>query len=45
VRAEIAEREEAAADYMTIGLPSQAERLRTEARILTSVITAANLDS
>jgi len=44
VRAEIAEREHAAAGYAASGLPSQAERLHTEADILTAVIAGADLD-
>jgi uncharacterized protein len=40
VRAEIAEREHAAADYAAKGLSSQAERLRREASILTAVVGA-----
>lgn len=44
VRAEIAECEAAAAGYLTNGLPSQAERLRTQARILTSVVAAVAKD-
>lgn len=45
IQAEIAEREEAARDYAASGLSSQAERLRAEARVLTSAIVAADLDS
>lgn len=45
VRAEISERERLASDYAASGLSSQAERFRTEARILTSVITTADLNS
>lgn len=44
VRAEIAERSRAAADYTASGLSAQAERLHTEASILTSVIAAVDLD-
>jgi uncharacterized protein YqeY len=44
VRAEIAEREQAAGEYTANGLSSEAERLHTEAGILTAVIAAADLD-
>jgi uncharacterized protein YqeY len=45
VHAEIAEREHAAVGYTASGLSGQAERLRTEARILTSVVATVDLDS
>jgi len=44
VRAEIAEREQAAGQYAANGLSTEAERLHTEAGILTAVIAAADLD-
>jgi len=42
--AEIAEREHAAAEYAAMRLSSQAERLHTEAGILTAVIAAVDQD-
>ena len=38
VRAEIAERHVAARDYDRAGHPDQADRLRSEARVLTSAL-------
>lgn len=44
VRAEITERDRAAAEYAAIGLSSEAERLHTEAGLLTAIIAAVDQD-
>ena len=45
VRAEIAEREQAADDYAARGRPDQAERLRCEAAVLATVMSGAGAGS